>query len=202
MRNAFTIFSLLLAFALPPAASASPVDLGEGLRYLRVSDLAAVPEEIGDAPLVVDLRRSGGGNTDRLEAILRSNGAVRFVLLGKDTAPDIRRFLGSRSAAVITLAVQGVDPDADVVLNTSPEEDLRAYDAHENGRELALLIQPPVRKTRRDEAAIVRDRVNGRGAAQAENPSAESDNGEPPIVDMVLQRAVQLHRGLKALGRL
>jgi hypothetical protein len=209
------LVTLLLAatlLATLPAASAAPVDLGDGLRYVRVNDTRELPETDLNAPLVIDLRRTQGGDLARLGTLLRSNGAVRFVLLGSETSPDVRQLLAARAPGVITLAAEGIEPKADVVLEATPEEDMRAYDAHEDGAELALLIQPPLKKNRRDEAAILRNRANGNGngngrgsAAASEDPPPEEAGGEPeesPLVDSVLQRAVHLHRGLKALGRL
>lgn len=211
MRRGLAFLAALLALATPPGGRAAPVDLGEGLSYLRVADATVLPET-PPGPLVLDLRRARGGDVSRLAALLRSGGPLRFVLLGRETAGDVRALLAHRAASVITLAA-GPDIAADIVLEAiTPADDLRAYEAHENGTDLTTLIQPPVNKARRDEASILRERANGNGAAQSrgaaaasEDPPAEAaptDPAEPPLVDAVLQRAVHLHRGLKALGRL
>jgi hypothetical protein len=211
MRRGIALLTALLALTAVTAVPAATSDLGEGLHYVRAADLSSLPEAPPADPLVLDLRRTRGGDLARLAALLRTEGPVRFVLLGKETAGEVRALLASRAPAVITVAAGGPDAAADVVLDaTSPEEDLRAYEAHENGTDLALLIQPPVKKNRRDEASILRERTNGNGsgqgrAAASEDPPPEAAGGEPeesPLVDAVLQRAVQLHRGLKALGRL
>ncbi len=212
MSRFLTLVLTATLLATLPAASAAPVDLGDGLRYVRVSDARELPETDLTAPLVIDLRRTQGGDLARLGTLLRSNGAVRFVLLGRETSPDVRQLLAARAPGVITLAAEGVEPAADIVLESTPEEDMRAYDAHEDGADLALLIQPPLKKTRRDEASILRNRANGNGngngrgsAATSEDPPPDDagvEPEEPPLVDSVLQRAVHLHRGLKALGKL
>lgn len=211
MRRGLALLAALFAFATVPTAPAAPADLGEGLRYIRAADLSSLPEAPPADPLVLDLRRTRGGDLARLAALLRTEGPVRFVLLGKETSGEVRALLASRAPSVITVASGGYGAAADVVLEAiSPEEDRLAYEAHENGTNLALLIQPPVKKNRRDEASILRERTNGNGngqgrAAASEDPPPEASPGEPeatPLVDAVLQRAVHLHRGLKALGRL
>lgn len=203
----------ILVLASIRAATPSPVDLGEGLRYLRIVDAASVPDLSASTPLVLDLRRAQGATPREmtgLRTLLGAAGPARFVLVSRETAPEVLQLLANRAPAVITLAAGSVNPSPDFSVGTAADEDLRAYDAYENGVKLDLLIQPPIRKNRRDEAAIIRNRANGPDGANGNNAAATEDPppetaaepAEPSLVDMVLQRAVHLHRGLKALGRL
>ncbi len=205
------LFALLLATVR--AAASAPIDLGEGLLYLRVTDADSVTTLKVSSPLVLDLRRARSETPEEasgLATLLRAEGPVRFVLVSRETAPAVRHLLATRAPAVVTLAAGSVELSPDFAVNAAPDEDLRAYDAYDNGAELANLIQPPIQKNRRDEAAIIRSRANGNGngngnnAAATEDPPAEAaaEPAEPLLVDVVLQRAVHLHRGLKALGRL
>jgi hypothetical protein len=200
---------LLLGLALRAAAAApAAVDLGEGLSYVRVGQVEALPAASG--PLVIDLRRATAADEAMAEAFvasLRTAGPVRFVLVSRQTSPALLARLGQRAPAVLLLGTGVAEPALDVALTVTAEEDGRAYDAHEQGTALAALIQPPLRKPRRDEAAIMRSRTNGNGDGNAaESPTAAEpaagEPAEPLLVDAVLQRAVHLHRGLKALGRL
>jgi len=209
MRLLALPFLFALLFAGVRGSASAPVDLGEGLLYLRIVDAASVPALEASSPLVLDLRRARSETPEEasgLGNLLRAAGPVRFVLISRETGAAVHHLLATRSPAVVTLSAGSVEPSPDFTVNAAAEEDLRAYDAYENGTDLARLIQPPIRKNRRDEAAIVRSRANGNGnnAASSEDPPAETtpEPEEPLLVDRVLQRAVHLHRGLKALGRL
>lgn len=198
-------------------AEGAAIDLGEGLSYLRLVRVDG-PAAFGIAgPVVLDLRRAvvtDEAAAESFAAPLRTPGPLRFILVNQQTDPALLARLESRAPSVLLLGAGPARPGLDLALPITSEEDLRAYDAHDQGADLSRLIQPPVRKTRRDEAAIVRSRANGASgqagegrkvAGDEEDPPAEGTNGEPPeplLVDAVLQRAVHLHRGLKALGRL
>lgn len=210
MRRLLLTGLLLCAALAARGAAPAPVDLGEGLSYLRVGQVDGAINAPG--PHVLDLRRATAADdaaADAFVAPLRAAGPVRFVLVSRQTAPALLTRLGQRASTVLLLGTGVAEPVLDLSLPVPADEDARAYDAYAQGTDLARLIQPPVRKPRRDEAAIMRSRANGNGngngnGAEAEAPAepAAGEPAEPLLVDLVLQRAVHLHRGLKALGRL
>lgn len=210
------VFALLAGWAR--AAETTAADLGEGLAYARVNNVSVQTLPALDGPLVLDLRRCAPPSDEAASALggfLRGAGPLRLVLVSRETPAALRSLLAQRAPNVITLAASGSagEPAPDIVVAATPEEDLRAYDALTTGAELAKLVQPPLQKPRRDEASIVRSRANGaNGAAttngsngsEEETPSTDAnppEPAEPLLVDLVLQRAVHVHRGLKALGR-
>lgn len=201
MRLRLLLTCLLLA---GPLRAAEITDLGEGLAYLRVEDAATSALPPIDGSYALDLRRTAAStpaDAGRLRPFLAEPGSVRFVLVSPDTAAAVLALLEARSPAVITLGPAGTLPAPDIGIAVSLDEDRRAYTAHTEGTPLELLIRPDIPKTRRDEAALLRNRANGgNGPAEPEEPPPA--NAVAPLVDAVLQRAVHLHHGLKALGRL
>ena len=217
--------AILLLFSLSAlaAAAAEVRDLGESLGYLRLRDLDGEAFAVPEGPLVIDLRQAqlaGLAGTERFRGLLTAPG-IRFVLVSEATAPAVISLLDTRGPMVLTLG--GTEaPPTDIRVTVSAREDRRAYDALDQGVSLADLANPPLVKTRRDEASIVRARRNGTRPADATPPgegtnpppppapagappgaaNPAADSLAPPPVDLVLQRAVKLHRGLQALKRL
>jgi hypothetical protein len=81
----------------------------------------------------------------------------------------------------------------------SPEDDRRAYDALEKGADVQSLLSDYPAKPRIDEAYLEKEHI-----ADSDSPEIPTDKPLParPLVDAMLQRAVQLHRGLLALKRI
>ena len=219
---------LLIGLSALAAAAAEVRDLGESLGYLRLPDLDGEAFTVPEGPLVIDLRQArlaGPSGTERLRGLLASPG-IRFVLVSEATAPAVVSLLDTRGPTVLTLG--GTEaPPTDIRVAVSARDDRRAYEALDQGFSLAVLANPPLVKTRRDEASIVRARRNGTRPAEAAPPgeatkpvalplspnaseptapaaaaTPAADLPPPPPVDLVLQRAVNLHRGLQALDRL
>ena len=219
---------LLIGLSALAAAAAEVRDLGESLGYLRLPDLDGETFTVPEGPLVIDLRQArlaGPSGTERLRGLLASPG-IRFVLVSEATAPAVVSLLDTRGPTVLTLG--GTEaPPTDIRVAVSARDDRRAYEALDQGFSLAVLANPPLVKTRRDEASIVRARRNGTRPAEAAPPGGGNEPGgapagservrahrarrsrhprrrfpPPPPVDLVLQRAVNLHRGLQALDRL
>jgi hypothetical protein len=211
------------------AAPSAPQDLGRGLTYARLQQLPddnVMLATVWKAPaLIIDLRHpvDATGQTIPADLPSRSRTAPLFILVGPDTPADLLAALRDHAPALITigLAAPGLTPD--IALPLSPEADRRAYDALATGASAESLISENVTKHRFDEAALARDRDNG--AAENEEPGpAGADQSttlpaagtapapagvhpttaapEKPLKDLVLQRAVQLHRALLALGKL
>jgi hypothetical protein len=218
-------FSILNLPASPPAAA--PQDLGRGLIYVRLQRLpddAALLTTVWNAPaLIIDLRHPAGATAHAIPADLpsRPRTAPLLMLVGPGTPTDLLAVLRDHAPAFITigLAAPGLTPD--IVLSVNPEADARAYAALEAGASVNSLISENTYKHRFDEAALARDRdagetedegpkskVEGREdapptAAAAPAPiAAKSAPPAMPLKDTVLERAVQLHRALLALGKL
>lgn len=215
MRHLLIACLFLAAAWSGHCAESGATDLGEGLSYLRIVRVEGDASTGIAGPLVLDLRRASAADTAAAGALiapLRTPGPLRLVLVSAQTAPTLLGLLETRAASVLLLGAASSVAGLDLALSVTGEEDLRAFDAHTQGADLTGLIQPLVRKTRRDEAAIVRRRANTQSGDSRKTADPEEDGGapdaangepaEPTLVDTVLQRAVHLHRGLKALGRL
>jgi hypothetical protein len=232
MRLAFFLWLLafgLMPHASCLAAPSAPLDLGRGLTYARLQQLPdddAMLATVWKAPaLIIDLRHPIGATGQTIPADLssRPRTAPLFILVGPDTPAALLAALRDHAPALITigLAAPGLTPDIAFPLN--PEADRRAYDALAAGASAESLISENLTKHRFDEAALARDRDNGVAEDEEPGPNGADPNtalpaaGPPPapagvpptttaperpLKDIVLQRAVQLHRALLALGKL
>lgn len=223
------LLALLLLSLLAPilrAVDDGVQDLGEGLGYVRIAqlDTAVVPPPA--RALVIDLRQAtftAPAAVEKLKALLATDGPPRFVLVSATTPPALLALLDARAPAVLTLGAASPALSPDIAVGTTPEEDRRAYEALVKGAPLAAVVRPSVEKERYDEAAMMRDHANGvpvpdspppvdaaaPAPAAPPAPAAEATPGEgadkakpaPPPVDAVLQRAMQIYQGLKALKK-
>jgi hypothetical protein len=213
------LFSLLaLAFVLS-VARAAPIatDLGLGLAYHRVHALPAdLPsaQTLQGQPCVLDLRYTTGDTAaaTALAAWLKFHATARtpvFVLANAGTASALLNVLVKRDAfaglIVLGAPAPGFTPD----LAIAAANERTAYDAAETGTPLDQLVTTPVDKPRNDEAKLARERQaeTPTPPAEAEVPSptpvtAAKPAAPPPLIDLVLQRAVQLHRTLLALKKI
>jgi hypothetical protein len=197
-----------LAGAAAAHAAGPPLDLGRGLSYYRVhglpSDLPPAPAG-RPAPCVLDVRfaRADGGGAALLSAWVRFNASAAspvFVLENAQTSPAILAvFPGSGAGDVIVLAPASEKLAPTVEVHVDPAADRRAYDAVEKGAALATLLADNPDKPRIDEAYLEKEHLSDSDA-----PDIETDKASPPspLVDSMVQRAVQLHRGLVALRRI
>ena len=215
---------------LPAATPAvAPLDLGRNLAYVRLhrlpDDMTALTAAWPAPALIIDLRHVAADPMPALPANLppRSRRAPLFVLVGPDTASSLLAPFREHAPALITigLAAPGLEPD--IALSVNPEADRHAYDALEAGASVESLISEKIAKPRFDEAALAHERnadntadegpppataVPGEAPPAANSPSATPTvppvSGAPENApkDAVLQRAVQLHRALLALGKL
>ena len=222
----FFLLSVLLraAPAAPPATPSklSGQTLAPHLAYLRVHVL---PDDLPAAPLsasgtlVLDLRFVSAGPDAAsafatwLNARARPQSPV-LVLINRETSPALLTLLTTPPlpAGMVSLgaAAPGVRPD--IALSLDADADRAAYEALEHGTSIDELINPKVEKIRHDEAAMARERAAGINSETDEEPplpaSADEKAKSPttatpaPLVDRVLQRAVQLHHALLALGKI
>ncbi len=211
------------------AAGAAPQDLGRNLTYVRLhrlpDDAAALTAAWHAPALAVDLRHMAGDPANAIPADLppRPRSAPLFVLISPDTASALLALIREHAPALISigLAAPGLTPD--IVLPVSPEADRRAYDALDAGASVESLISEKIAKPRFDEAALAHEHTADTAAEEGARPAAGGPSDAPPAAspppatpavppaadapeaapkDAVLQRAVQLHRALLALGKL
>jgi len=206
------LFLGLLGTAAVPAAPLER-DLGQGLTYFRVhglpEDLPAVGPARGQA-IILDVRYVHGDAAlgADLAIWLRAHAHLRspvFLLANSATSPALlSRF--SAADSIVGLVILGpASPDlaTDVSLAVSAADDRRAYEALERGVSVDALLNDAPDKVRNDEARLEKDHLSD---ADADEPPADpgraADRKPRPLIDAVLQRSVQLDRGLLALKRL
>jgi hypothetical protein len=206
-----------------PAASPAPLDLGRNLAYLRLhrlpDDLPALAAAWGGQALIIDLRHTAGdaatGFADALP--LRPRPAPLFVLVGPDSPAGALAGLRARAPALITLGIPAPGLIPDIAPAVTAEDDRRAYDALDAGASVDSLINEATAAKRFDEAALVsaKDHDSSNGdepdspvEPQRIAPAPAADGAPTPDAapaapkDLILQRAVHLHRALLALGKL
>lgn len=199
------IFSLFLLALAPAGATPLTRDLGQGLAYFRAQELPLELPAAGTAraqACVLDLRYARGDENaaTTLEAWLKFRAISRapvFVLANGETAPALLTVLapgeGPAGLVVIGVAARGFYPA--LAVQSTPENERRAYDALEKGASLASLLVENPDKLRHDEASLARDRP-------AEGVAEEKAKPPAPPIDAALQRAVHLHRALRALKKI
>lgn len=211
MKLAHHFGSVLLAacaLAAPAAGSTPARDLGQGLSYYRVHDLPKdmpSPESGRPGACVLDLRYATAGENEAsaLRAWVKFNVSAHtpiFVLENSQTASSLLAVLpGARSPGLIILAPLASGIAADFAVSVSAEADRRAYDALESGSAIESLLRDYPDKPRVDEAYLEKEHI-----ADSDAPDLPTDKPLPPrpLVDPLLQRAVQLHRGLVALKKI
>lgn len=193
-----------VALALVFAGGLRAADLAPGLAYVRPG---ADTRIASGTSVILDLRY--GTNDAAASALLapfKSTTApahrVILALVSPETSARLRVQLAGLPG-VLTLGPAAPDFKTDITVSVSPADDRRAYDALAAGMPPEKLIVENADKPRYDESALVREH-----AGAAENPSdkpAETKSAEtakPVHVDAVLQRAVQVYRGLVALKKI
>lgn len=190
---------------------------------------AAVERALASPAAIVDLRFSRAEPADaawlrvKLEQPREPQRHTVYVLANADTASSLGLTLSELPAAarVLVLAPEGAPIPAQLRVSVSPEQDRAAFAAGGNPALVPSLVTEVLEKRRFDEATLVRRHANGRTnppapanapshgtgdalATPAPNRENGNTNGElapPPPRDVLLQRAVFMHRGLVALRR-
>jgi hypothetical protein len=229
-KSSLVVF--LVIFLLPGLHAAIEKDLGQALAYLRVTDVnadaAIAIDTIERRPaLVLDLRSlpADAGFAVKIQAALAkppAPHAVRMILLNATTAPTLVTAITDALPSVITIGPRSPALTPDIAVATNDEDDRRAYAALVTGTPLEKLINDSHDKPRYDEAKLVQDHANGvtppdsalppdadddsvttEPTAENKKPSDPDKKTAPaPVIDLVLERAVQLHRSLLALKKL
>jgi len=207
------LFLALVLTELARAAPPEPIDLGANLAYLHIKSLADAAPLLSTAqsaqrPLVLDLRyaTSEAAALSVFQTALARHPAPLFILFSTATPQEIIAVVKQSAGAIITLSVAGAAAPAQIQVKADPAADRLAYEALGQGTLPAILVTGKIEKERFDEATLVQEFKNG-------NPDAEPpplpDPTQPklnqaapvkaPLIDRVLQRAIQLHRALLAL---
>jgi hypothetical protein len=200
----------LFAFATT-CLTAAPIqqDLGQGLAYFRVTNAPAdLPGDAGKQPCVLDLRyaRADANAPQLLSAWLRVHAQSEhpvFVLANNSTAPALLRILADnrKVPGLLTVGIAAPAFSPDFPVSQSPAEEQRAFDDFAKGTSVTELTTDNPQKQRNDEASLSRDAQAD--TAETEAATKPSDTPDRAThIDAALQRAIQLHRGLKALKRI
>ena len=204
-----TLLALILAGLSARCAVASEPsrDLGQGLYYCRIHQLPAdLPsaDTLKPGPCVLDLRYAKADETAAaaLKAWVRFNlsaHAPLLILENAETATALKSALsGGEKPGLLVLAPASANLAPDIAVNVPPETDRNAYDALEKGAALDTLLTDYPDTPRIDEAYLEKEHISDSDA-----PEVPADKSlRNPLVDRLLQRAVQIHRGLKALKRI
>lgn len=193
------------------AASAAPMehDLGQDLVFFRLHEL---PADLPSArpgrtkPCVVDIRYVAAepAAASAFSAWIKFRATVRtpvFVLANAATSAALLQALAEfetgQGVIVIGAARGPFQPDSGVTI--SEEDERKAFNALEQGTPLVKLIADQPDKVRNDEASLVKEALR-ESPAEVGLPSRPTPRPSPPI-DAALQRAVHLHRALRAWRR-
>ncbi len=219
MRSIAALFLVILV----SVGHAAPLtrNLGQGLTYHRIHELPGdlpTAEASRRQPCVLDLRYVSGRAEEAaaLVAWLKFHATTRapvFVLANAQTSAALISVIMPRGAgaSVVVLGAATAEFTPDIALKISAEDERRAYDALEHGAMANALITENPDKPRNDEAKLAKDRQPEPTPTAGEDPAAAVDlaanapakpKPPAPVVDVVLQRAVQLHRALLALKKL
>jgi hypothetical protein len=210
MSFSLRLLGVAAASLLTPSVPAAPVprDLGNGLTYFRIHELPAdLPSPPSGRPgtCVVDLRfaKAADPAAEALKAWLRFNASPRtpiFILENSSTSPALIAAVGSAGPVglfIVAPDTAGLSPD--FAVRVGADVDARAYKALDAGTPLEALLRDNPEKPRIDEAYLQKEHLS-----DGEAPDAASDKTAPPspLIDLVLQRAVQVDRGLLALKKI
>ncbi len=222
MRHLLFFALLVLGGASAVATSQPPIgrELLRDLAYVRLDSADANPT----SAQVIDARYAKNVDASDVTtaAFFSAPPSRTLVLLGSDSPAWLQTALTRRSSQVITLAATASGIEADIIVDAPLADDRGAYDllATATDDQLTALLGRNVHKRRFDENALLRSRQGDAPEDSAdETATTESDDNEaqtppeptetteastpstavPP--DLVLQRAVQVYQGLRALGR-
>ena len=201
---------VLAACAAGPACPAATLvrDLGKGLTYFRMRDIPQdQPSPASGRPgaCVLDLRYAKADETGA--SVLKdwvlfnvSPKAPVFILENAQTDPALLAVLPAKGPpGLVVLAPVSARIAPAIAVQVSPEDDRKAYNALEKGADVMTLLSDFPDKPRIDEAYLEKEHI-----ADSDSPDIPTDKPLPPrpLVDAMLQRAVQLHRGLLALKKI
>jgi hypothetical protein len=215
VRGLLLVFSF--SFSISSLAVAVPLDLGQKLTYVRLhhlpADLAQVATVWPAPALIIDLRYAVEEGPRAAGRGLPARARVEplFVLVGPATPETAVVALRVVAPGLLTLGLPAPGIPPDIAVAVTPEDDRRAYNALDSGVSIESLLSEKLAKQRFDEAALLHQRAEAPSAADATvaaappvKPDHSATAASPPAepTDVVLLRAVQVHRALLALGKL
>lgn len=200
-----------LLLGLIATACAVPLerDLGHGLAYVRPQFLPAdLPSGVGRGAMVLDLRyaETDAAGSAAISSWLSQHASAThpvFVLLNSATGTGLRGLFspGSRRAGVLVIGPDNMEPSPDIVIDILPEIERQAYDALPGLTEIKPLIESIPEKMRQDEASLLEANRHDRDLADEPEPELTDSPAKPgPLIDLALQRTVQIHQGWLILG--
>lgn len=193
---------LTLAVAVTWAA-APPRELLPDLTYVPLAALATA-QLPADRARVIDARvTTTAKSAAELTAWLTDPTASTLVLLDDQPPAWLTAVLITRPKRLLTLAARDyASPLADITVATSRAADQAAHDAlADPASGLDVLLSRNAPKRRFDEVALVEARSGNDPTRRPSPPTPETTSATSPPTDLVLQRAVQIYQGLRALGR-
>lgn len=234
MRAFFVILALVSSLGAQIGFSAEVKELSNDVSYLRLRSLSdATTRELPAQATVVDLRGASAISPESLQTLrgwVASSGQLplRLYLVNSTTHPSIFEALALRQRYALTLAAASPAVTTDIAVTATPEQDRRAWEALDAGTPFKDVLAVKVEKRRYDEAAMVRDHLNGvpipdsppdtsdpapvspptPPSISPQTPSLTLDQTPAPapkspvIYDAVLQRALHVYQALKALKKL
>ena len=177
-----------------------PVDIAEGIFYFRGTTAIT---DVAPANAVVDLRFVPPPALP--PPWVKTAAQPVIVLLAGEDVPAWLALLEGRSAPVLLLGPTGTGPGLDLEVSVPAEPLGQVVAAIDAGTDVVALSQPVVAKRRFDEAALVRhhngDEDETDAAASSDDENDDVEPSAPPLRDPMLERAVQVIQGLRALGR-
>jgi hypothetical protein len=214
------ILSFLSTTFLAANLFAAPLqrDLGNGLTYHRAENLPAdlpVTNPAEKRARILDLRYARGGDeaATALLAWLRTHATGRnpvFLLANAETDASLLAPVSRQNAVegVLTVGASSTRFRPDIAVKVAPEIERQAYDAIASRTDLESLLKENSAKLRNDEAQLAKERQPGGLLASPNDDTSASPEkssapkSPPPLIDVTLQRALQLHRGLLALKKI
>lgn len=202
--------ALLLLLACLPCLARTE-DLGDGLSYARVhalpSDLPTLPRPAPRA-WILDVRYVAGGPNEAalLETWVSLNARPSspvFLLVNASTgAALIARFSNRALPGLILVGPRRPGLRPDLAVATPPDLERRAYLALDAGTPILTLVTDYPGKPRVDEEKLTKEHLQDIDAPEQPIEDPSHPSAPPPLIDAVLQRAVQVERGLVALKKL
>jgi hypothetical protein len=216
LRHILSLGLLALAADLPAATTPAgrTDDLGQGLTYVRPADddttSLALLKTVVSGSAVLDLRYfSSRKHTADWSAAIKTFAASNhlcLVLVSPETTPALIEGFATVLPACITIGRASPALNVRIPVDTPAASDRSAWEAIGKGTALDKLLNVTIEKPRYDEAVLAKEHAADLSSTDAPTEGLPASVEKPKIekkpavlTDSVLERAVQIHRGLLAL---